>query len=168
MIPVLRDAKRVGFLFSGGSSRCVFQIGVVETLVSLGIRPAICLGVSAGAWNAAAVAAGNGSRLRPYWKFFVRMPSIDLRNLAREHSPFRWSILHERAFDRYIGTERLKSRDALPLYVGLTRLRDRASVIVHVNAEEDPFRVLLASNYLPPFYTHPLLLGGEKFGDGGL
>jgi len=169
LIDRLRHAKKIGFLFSGGSARCVFQIGVVETLYALGVRPAVCLGVSAGAWNAAAVAAGSWSRLRPYWKFFVRMPYVDLRNLAKEHSPFIWSRLHERAFNRYVGNDRIVSSDALPLYVALTRLRDRANLIVHVNVADDPFRILLASNYLPPFYTHPpMLLGGEKFGDGGL
>lgn len=166
---LLRDAKRIGLLFSGGSARCVFQIGVIETLYALGIRPAVCLGVSAGAWNAAAVAVGNWARLRPYWKFFVRMPYVDLRNIVRdEHSPFIWSRLHRRAFARYIGNERIQSEDALPLYVGLTRLRDRANVIVRLNAEPDPFRVLLASNYLPPFYTHAAVLEGERYGDGGL
>lgn len=168
MIARLRGAKRVGFLFSGGSARCVFQVGVIETLCALGIEPAVCLGVSGGAWNAAAVAAGNASRMRAYWRFFNRMPAIDLTNLTREHSPFAWSRLHERAFNRYAGNERLKSADAKPLYVGLTRLRDRVNVIVHVNVADDPFRILLASNYLPPFYTHPLDIDGETYGDGGV
>ena len=43
-----RNAKRVGFLFSGGSSRTFFQAGVVETLYDLGIKPSMCRGVSAG------------------------------------------------------------------------------------------------------------------------
>jgi predicted acylesterase/phospholipase RssA len=77
----LRRAQRVGFLFGGGAMRCAFQIGAVETLFELGVVPAVCLGVSAGVWNAAAVAAGNGHRLRAYWRFFCRMPSADLRNL---------------------------------------------------------------------------------------
>src|SRR5205085_5365593 len=96
----LRAARQPGFLFGGGSSRAVFQVGVVETLYALGVRPAACLGVSAGAWNAAAVAVGNWQRLRAYWRFFCRMPYIDLGNLMREHSPSIWSRLHERAFAR--------------------------------------------------------------------
>src|ERR1051325_5366221 len=167
-LQLLRNAKRIGFLFSGGSARCVFQIGVIETLFELGIRPGGWLGGSAGAWNAAVVAAGRSSQLRPYWKFFVRMPDVALTNLAREHSPFIWSRLHRRVFDRYVGNERIKSPDARPLYVALTRLRDRANVIVHLTVEDDPFHVLLASNYLPPFYTHPLVIGGAKLGGGGL
>jgi predicted acylesterase/phospholipase RssA len=162
----LTEAKKVGLLFSGGSSRCIFQVGVVETLYSLGVQPAMCLGVSAGSWNAAAVAVGNWRRLRSYWRFFSRMPVIDLTNLFREHSPFIWSRLHRKAFERYVIAENIKSDATLPLYVALTRLRDRAPVIVDVKASADPFRVLLASNYLPPFYTHAAELDGERYGDG--
>lgn len=163
----LTDAKRVGFLFSGGSSRCIFQVGVVETLYDLGIRPSMCLGVSAGAWNAAAVAVGNWRRLRAYWRFFARMPAINLTNLFREHSPFIWSRLHRKAFERYIIAENIKADAALPLYVALTRLRDRAPVVIDVKTAPDPFAVLLASNYLPPFYTHAGEIDGERLGDGG-
>ncbi len=144
--------------------RCIFQVGVVEALFSLGITPAVCLGVSSGAWNAAAVAVGNWSRLRAYWRFFCRMPSLDLLNLLREHSPFIWSKLHARAFERYVGREKIRA--ALPLYVAVTRLRDHTQIIVDVRADSDPFRILLASNYLPPFYTHPLDIDGERYGDG--
>lgn len=166
MIERVRSAKRIGLLFSGGSARCVFQVGVVEALTELRIAPSICLGVSGGAWNAAAVAAGNAARLRHYWRFFCRMPYIDLTNLMREHSPFIWPRLHERAFRRYVGEEKIRS--GLPLYVAMTRLRDRAPVIMDVREARDPFRILLASNYLPPFYTHPLIIDGERYGDGGM
>lgn len=161
----LRSAKKVGFLFSGGSSRCIFQVGVVETLYGLGIEPAVCLGVSGGSWNAAAVAAGNWRRLRQYWRFFTRMPYIDLRNLVHEHSPFIWSRLHAKAFDRYIREEKI--REGLPLYIALTRLRDRASVIMDLRTTADPFKILVASNYLRPFYTHTPEIDGERYGDGG-
>ena len=167
MLATLRNARHIGFLFSGGSSRCVFQVGVVEALRELGIEPAICLGVSGGVWNAAAVAVGNTHRLRPYWRFFNRMPHIDLKNLVREHSPFIWSRLHERSFARYVGNERIKSPDTLPLFVGVTRLRDRVHVVADARAASDPFRLLLASNYLPPFYTHPIDIDGERYADGG-
>jgi predicted acylesterase/phospholipase RssA len=167
MINRLRSAKKIGLLFSGGSMRCIFQVGVIETLYSLGIRPAVCLGVSGGAWNAAAVAVGNWGRIRSYWRFFARMPAIDLSNLLREHSPFIWSRIHQKAYDRYVGSEKIKSTDTLPLYVAMTRLRDRSSIVVDVKSAADPFRLLLASNYLPPFYTHPLDVDGERYGDGG-
>jgi predicted acylesterase/phospholipase RssA len=162
----LRRARRVGFLFSGGAARCAFQVGVVETLYAHGIEPAMCLGVSVGVWNAAAVAAGNWRRLRHYWRFFCRMPAVDLRNLLAPdgHSPFIWPRLHARAFRRYVTAERIAN--GLPLYVSLTRLRDRKNVIADVKAAADPFRILLASNYLPPFYTHSPLIDGERYGDG--
>lgn len=163
----LRSARRIGFLFSGGASRCVFQVGAVEALYAFGIRPSVCLGVSAGAWNAAAVAVGNWHRLRAYWRFFCRMPAVDVRNLLTEElTPYNWRKLHERAFRRYVSTERLHDPATLPLYVALTRLRDRAPVILDVREAHDPLRVMLASNYLPPFYTRTPVIDGERYGDG--
>src|SRR5919106_3885532 len=112
----LLNAKRVGILFSGGGGRCVFQVGVVEQLVALGIKPGACLGVSIGAWNAAAVAVGNLPRLRHYWEFFCRMPRVDIFNLFRqEHSPFIYPRIHARAYRRYVGNERVLAPTALPL-----------------------------------------------------
>lgn len=165
---LLLSARRVGVVFSGGSARCAFQIGVVETLLELGVRPALCVGVSGGAWNAAAVAVGQAHRLRHYWRAFSRMPGIDLRNLLRERSPFRWSELHRRTFRRYVSAERLRQPGTPPVFVGVTRLSDRQPVYFDLRTADDPLRVLLASNYLPPFYTHAPRIAGVRYGDGGL
>src|ERR1044072_5688168 len=124
-LELLLSARRVGYVFSGGSARCAFQVGALETLRALGVRPALAIGVSAGVWNAAAVAAGSDERLRYYWRAYVRMPPVDLRNLLRERSPFLFAEPPRRIFPRYMGVERLRSREPLPLYVGMTRLRDR-------------------------------------------
>jgi len=165
----LLSARRVGFVFSGGSARCAFQIGVVETLLELGVRPAVCVGVSGGAWNAAAVAVGHAHRLRHYWRAFTRMPNLDLRNLLREeHSPFRWREIHRRTFGRYVSAARLRRPETLPVLVGVTRLSDRQPVYFDLRQAEDPLLVVLASNYLPPFYTHAPRIGGERYGDGGM
>jgi predicted acylesterase/phospholipase RssA len=168
MLSLLRKATKVGYVFSGGSSRCAFQIGVVEALAELEVRPSLAIGVSAGAWNAALVAARCEARLRYYWRSFMRMPSVDLRNLFVEHSPWRWRTMHERNFSRFVGRERLSEPDALPLLVSVTRLRDGANAIFHASEVEDPLELLLATNYLPPFYTHAPRLGGERYGDGGV
>src|SRR5215210_3344155 len=165
---LLRSAGRIGFVFSGGSVRCAFQIGVVETLLELGVKPAVCVGVSGGAWNAAAVAVGHTHRLRTYWRAFSRMPEVDLRNLLREHSPYRWSEIHRRTFSRYVGSERLRCAETLPVFVGVTRLSDRRALYHDLRTAGDPLKVLLASNYLPPFYTHAPRIDGERCGDGGI
>jgi predicted acylesterase/phospholipase RssA len=164
----LRSARRVGYVFSGGSMRCAFQVGALETLRELGIKPALAIGVSAGAWNAGAVAAGTDDRLRSYWRAFHRMPPVDLGNLLRAGSPFRYPEIHRRNFRRYIGAARLAAPDALPLYIGVTRLADRSSVLFEAGLMADPFALLLASNYLPPFYTRAPRLEGQRYGDGAL
>jgi predicted acylesterase/phospholipase RssA len=162
----LQSAKRVAYVFPGGSSRCAFQVGVVERLSSLGIRPAMTIGVSAGVWNAAAIAAGIEHRLRFYWKSFMRMPDLDLRNLVVEHSPWRYAQLHRRNYRRFIG-DRLRE-PAMPCYISVTRLRDRTNVLLGTHEVEDPLNLLLAANYLPPFYTRTPLVNGERYGDGGI
>ena len=167
-LDLLRSARRIGFVFSGGCSRCTFQIGVIETLAELGVRPSLCVGVSAGAWNAAAVAAGTSHRLRHYWRAFVRMPPLDLGNLLRERSPFRFVEMHRRTFPRYVGVHRLRSPGTLPLFIGVTRLRDRTAACLDARTVEDPLELLLASNCLPPYYTRAPRIGGERYGDGGL
>lgn len=164
----LRSAKRVGLVLSGGSARCAFQVGAIEVLTELGVRPDLCIGVSGGSWNAAAVAAGTGHRLRYYWRAFSRMPGFDVRNLLREHSPFRWSELHRRTFERYVGAARLLAPAALPLVIGVTRVSDRQSVLFEAREVEEPLDLLLASNYLPPFYTYAPRIAGELYADGGL
>lgn len=166
-LALLRSASRLGFVFSGGSARCAFQIGVIEELAHLGIRPRLCVAVSGGVWNAAALSAGTDGRLRYYWKSFVRMPRVDLTNLAREHSPYRFTELHRRAFRRYVGAERLKSSE-IPLLVGVSRLRDRTFHTFDAREFDDPLLPLLASNYLPPFFTHAPRIHGERYGDGSL
>jgi predicted acylesterase/phospholipase RssA len=168
-LDLLLSARRVGFVFSGGSARCAFQIGAVETLLELGVRPAVCVGVSGGAWNAAAVAAGQAHRLRHYWRAFTRMPGVDLRNLLRdEHSPFRWREIHRRTFERYVSAARLRRPETLPVFIGVTRLSDRRAVYFDARACEDALLLMLASNYVPPFYTHAPQHRGERYGDGGI
>ncbi len=163
----LRAAKKIAFVFSGGSARCAFQVGVIERLTALGIKPSMTIGVSAGAWNAAVVAAHVEHRLRFYWKSFMRMPDFDLRSLFTEFSPWRYAHLHRRNFARYIG-DRLYAPDALPCYVSVTRLRDRTNVILATHDVERPIDLMLATNYLPPFYTRTPRIGGERYGDGGM
>lgn len=166
VVAVLREGK-TGFLFTGGSSRAAFQIGVAELLQEIGVRPAACLGISAGAWNAAAVAVGNTRRLRPYWRFFVRMPSVDVTNVVRaDRSPFIYRKLHERAFARYVGVERLRATP-VPVWIAVTRIADRELLILDARDQEDPLTLLLASNYVFPFYTVPPQISGTRCADGG-
>jgi predicted acylesterase/phospholipase RssA len=167
-LALLRSARKVGLVLSGGSARCSFQVGAIETLHEIGIRPALSVAVSGGVWNGAAVSADAVPRLRQYWRTFARMPHVDLRGLLRDHTPYRFAEMHRRTFGRYIGAERLRRPEAKPLWVGVTRLRDRQGAFFDARTAADPLALCLASNYVPPFYTHAPRLGGERYGDGGL
>lgn len=163
----LREAKKVAFVFSGGSARCAFQVGAIERLLALGVKPSMTIGVSAGSWNAAIVAAHITHRARFLWKSFTRMPSLDLRNLFIELSPWRYAQMHRRNFKRFFGN-RLSGPDALPCFISVTRLRDRRGFLIDMREVEKPIDLLLAANYLPPFYTRAPRIFGERFGDGGV
>lgn len=163
----LREAKKIAFVFSGGSSRCAFQVGVIERLSSLGIHASMTIGVSAGSWNAAIVAAHIEHRARFMWRTFVRMPHIDLRNLFAELSPWRYAEMHRRNFARFIG-DRLHAPDALPCIISLTRLRDRKGFLIDAKSVDRPVDLLLGANFLPPFYTFTPPILGDRFGDGGV
>ena len=167
-LDLLRSARKVGLVLSGGSTRCSFQVGVIETLHELGIHPALSVAVSGGVWNGAAVSAGVIPRLRQYWRAFNRMPHVDIRRLVRDHTPYRFDEMHRRTFNRYVGAERLRRPEATPLWVGVTRLRDRQGMYFDARLIEDPLPLFLASNYMPPFYTYAPRLDGERYGDGGL
>ncbi len=166
-LALLRSARKIAFVFPGGSARCAFQVGVIECLTALGIRASMTIGVSAGSWNAAIVAANNQRRIRYYWRSFLRMPHIDLRNLLDERSPWRYGKMHRRTFARYIG-EDLTGPGALPCYISVTRLRDRTGMLLCAQEVETAIDLLLAANYLPPFYTRTPLIDGERYGDGGV
>jgi predicted acylesterase/phospholipase RssA len=155
-------------VLSGGSARCAFQVGAIETLFELGIRPSVLVGVSAGSWTAAAVAVGNAHRLRYYWRAFGRMPHFHLGNLWTHHSPYIYSQIHARCFEHYVGSARLRAPETLPIFVGVTRLADRQPAWFDARHADSPLDLLLASNYLPPFYTHAPRLGGERYGDGAM
>ena len=164
----LRAAQRIAYVFPGGSTRCAFQVGVIERLGALGIRPSMTIGVSGGVWNAAIVAARNEHRIRYYWKSFMRMPDLDLRNLFVELSPWRYAHLHRRNYARFIGDLRLHGPDALPCTISVTRLRDGQNYLIPTRDVDRPIDLLLAANYLPPFYTRTPIILGERFGDGGV
>ena len=163
----LREAKKIAFVFSGGSSRCAFQVGVFERLAALGIRASVAIGVSAGSWNAAIVATHIEHRARFMWRSFGRMPHFDLRNLFVELSPWRYAEMHRRNFERFI-RDKLHAPDALPCFISVTRLRDRKGFLIDARTVDRPFDLLLAANFLPPFYSRTPLVLGERFGDGGV
>ncbi|HEY0556152.1 MAG TPA: patatin-like phospholipase family protein, partial [Thermoanaerobaculia bacterium] len=58
-LEILRSARKVGLVLSGGASRCAFQVGVIEVLTELGFQPDLSVAISGGAWNAAAISAGT-------------------------------------------------------------------------------------------------------------
>ena len=78
------------------------------------------------------------------------MPRVDIRKLLREHSPYRFTEMHRRTFTRYVGVERLHRPEAPPLWIGVTRLRDRQADFFDARTVEDPLASASPRTTCPP------------------
>jgi len=58
---------KLGLVLSGGGSRGAFEAGVIAAMEQAGLRPAVVSGTSAGALNAAGMAAGLGADSLATW-----------------------------------------------------------------------------------------------------
>jgi NTE family protein len=73
---------RLGLVLSGGGARGAFEAGVVAAVEDAGLRPTILSGTSAGALNAAGLAAGfDAARLAELWG---QVTSRDVFRLRRD------------------------------------------------------------------------------------
>ncbi|MEO8501857.1 MAG: patatin-like phospholipase family protein [Vicinamibacteria bacterium] len=165
MIPV---RSRLGLALTGGSCRCAFQAGVLQALDERGYRFDVVSGVSSGAWNAAAVAAGSIHRLRELWLGATAFPVYSLRNLAFNRTPFNYLHMHHHFTRHALDFEAIRA-SALLWMVSLTRVRDLSPVVFtnRDHPELDAFELTLATNTLPPIYPWPARVGGRLYVDGG-
>ena len=146
----------------GGSSRCAFQIGVIEALAELGVTPSLAI-----------------EHLRR------RVERRHRRRPFRVADPLLLAVVHAHAAHKNMrdictstirrgasatctsatstdssGPIAFAEPDALPLFVSVTRFGDGANVIFNARDVDDPLQLLLATNYLPPFYTHRPVIDG--------
>ena len=166
------------FVLSGGGNYGALQAGAVEALFAHGIEPDMLVGVSAGALNAAWLAAhptrAGARRLAQIWRnsapsFFpplsrVRMsfrllagkdgllPNDRMQQFAR-----KW-VLAGSTFGKYTQPR---------LFVGATRLADGALRVFGDRASDRLLDALMASTALPPLYP-PWEVDGVAYIDGGV
>jgi len=162
-------AGRLGLALTGGSCRCAFQAGVLQALDERGIRFSVVSGVSSGAWNTAAVAAGSIHRLRDMWLGVTEYPVYSLSDIAFNKTPFNYFHMHHH-FTRHAMDFGAIRRSPLLWMVSLTSLRDLRHVVFtnRDHPDLDAFELTLATNTLPPIYAWPARIGGRLYVDGGL
>ncbi len=161
-------AGRLGLTLTGGSCRCAFQAGVLQALDERGIRFSVVSGVSSGAWNTAAVAAGSIHRLRELWLGATKYPVYSLRNFAFNRTPFNYLYMHHHFTRHAVDFGAIRQSPVLWM-VSLTRVRGFRPVIFtnRDHSDLDPFALTLATNTLPPIYPWPARIDGRLYVDGG-
>jgi NTE family protein len=161
------------FVFSGGGLNGAAQVGMLQELFARGITPDGCVGVSAGALNALAVAANptqfeenlikawqyagvNGifqkaSNPKAMWAIVRQRGSLDpgylLRAVIRNHLPI----------------ERLED-SVIPLRIGTVAL---SSGEMHWHSSGSAYDVLMASCAIPGILP-PIKLNGQLHVDGSV
>ena len=161
-----RQRGRLGLVLAGGSCRCAFQVGVLRALTARGLTFDVVGAVSSGVWNATGVATGRIDALEELWLGASRFPVYSLRHLFFNKTIWNYLWIHHHFTSRLLGFERLRD-SSVEWLVGVTRLRGFKRVIFSNRQPEDPFRVALASNTIPPIYPWPMKLGEHYYIDGG-
>lgn len=152
---------QVGIALSGGGTRGVVHIGVLQALEEHGIFPSIISGVSAGSIIGTMYAHGYtpkeifaiASERSLIWMFSLRLPTKGFV----KHSFLRRMLhryIHEKTF------EELKK----PLYVAIANLNTGK---IEIRNEGPLHEVIVASSSIPVLYE-PIHLGQYWYADGGL
>jgi NTE family protein len=152
---------KIGIALSGGGTRGVVHIGVLQALEEHGIFPSIISGTSAGSIVGAMYAHGYtpaeilsiASERSLIWMFSLRLPN---KGFVR-HTFLR------KMLQRYIpenNFEELKK----PLYVAIANLNSGKAEIICSGPLHD---VIIASSSIPVLYE-PIRIGESWYADGGL
>lgn len=158
-----------GVLFEGGSFRPIFSCGVMDALLEEDIMFPYCIGVSAGAADAASYISRQKRRnMEIMEKYRNDKRYFGKRNLLKERSPFGINFVF-----RTIPNEKIPfDLDAFQNYSGkfVITTTDAETGNVHYFQKEDvdrEFKTLQATCSLPVIFP-PVEINGRKYYDGGL
>lgn len=163
-----------GFVLSGGGSLGAVQVGMLQALAERGITPDLLVGTSAGALNAAFVAAHGTSAasldlLAETWAglrrddvFPLRAPQMVLALAGARDALCAGSGL-ERLVRRHVPFGRLEDA-RIPVHIVTTDLLTGEEVLL---SEGDAVSAVLASSAIPAVLP-PVQRDGRTLVDGGL
>ena len=152
---------RIGLVLSGGGTRGVAHLGVLQALDEMGIRPAVISGTSSGALLGALYAAGNSPKT--------------ILAMVKEHgsaSFVKMALSPEGLFSVSGLLSILKSaipeddfgKLLIPLYVTATDIANGTSVTI---SNGPLYNVLIGSSSIPALFT-PVKHGDQFLVDGGV
>lgn len=168
----------IAFVLGGGGNRGALQVGALQVLLEASIRPELLVGASAGAVNAAFLAADPtpagarrlgdiwqqvtkndvypGGPLRVAWHLLTHRdslyPSHNFRAFLEAHAPPDGPVFHQLA---------------VPLYIVAAELRTGHLHLFGENPEESVLDAVMASVAVPPLYA-PWPHRGRLLVDGGV
>ena len=151
----------IGITLSGGAAKCMAQLGALEALFELGVKPARISGVSGGALIGSLIAAGMSpkeacalaSRTGSFRFFF---PSI------RSGGMFTMSRI-ENLYTEALPVQRFEELQ-IPLTINATDIL--ANEVVYFS-EGPLLKPLIASASYPALFE-PVMLDGRQLLDGGI
>ncbi|RJQ36186.1 hypothetical protein C4552_04490 [Candidatus Parcubacteria bacterium] len=173
------DLGKIGLVLPGGFLRGAFQVGALRAIREFGIRPAYIVGVSVGALNGAAFAAGKLDELvDTYWRVsphpakFIYDWNLSALFHFFSHSDSVFSnIPLHRLIEETIDFASLVNSPTR-LDIVTTDFQDGAEVVFSTKnpAHRDPellTRALLGSAAMPVVFP-PFERGGHQLFDGGI
>jgi NTE family protein len=168
----------IAFVLGGGGNRGALQAGALQALLEAGIRPELLVGASAGAINAAFLAAdptpAEARQLAELWQQVTKddiYPGGPLR-VAWHLLTHRDSLYPSHNFRAFLETHappdgRYFHQLAVPLYITTTDLRTGRLYLFGENPEESVLDAVMASISAPPLHP-PWLHHGRLLVDGGV
>ncbi len=166
------------FVLSGGANYGALQAGALWALFEHGLTPDMLVGVSAGALNAAWLAAHcslSGARLLcRIWQYSTPryFPPLNRLHMLLRLVQGRDSLISNAGLQAFIrrwaGGERRMGEFTRPrLYVVAARLEDGALHAFGDRPDDRLFDALMASTALPPLFP-PWTVDGVDYVDGGV
>ena len=160
---------KVGLVLEGGAMRGMYTAGVLDVFLTEQIAVDCVVGVSAGALFGVNYLSGQKGRVIRYNKRFNRDPRyMGLLPLLREGNIVSTRYAYEdvpRRLDPFDDAAFQKS--GIPFYAVITDVDSGKPEYVLIHSVFAQMDVLRASGSMP-MVSHPVLIGGRRYLDGGI
>jgi predicted acylesterase/phospholipase RssA len=161
----------VTVVLSGGGAKAAAHIGAVRALVESGLTPVRYVATSMGAVIAAGLASGIAGN-----DLLTRLTEVGAKGIARDPSAvfrglFARSLLRAAPLRRAIAALVPVIRFAdlkVPLTVSVTNLDSGELLLYGAGGRDAPLLDVLVATTALPLYYPPVVLNGQRCGDGGL
>lgn len=164
-------ARPIAVVLSGGGAKTAAHLGACRAVKEAGFEPAWYVATSMGAVIAAGLASGLGND-----EMLERITQLGAQSIVREPLAsvaglFSRSLLKpaplRRAIEALVPARRFADL-TVPLTVTAVDLDTGEMVLFGAGAQTAPLVDVLCASCALPMYYPPVVLGGRRYGDGGL